>query len=154
MPGRCDDPVGDLRREDEVVSDDERGALLGLRTQQRRELELPLGVHAAGRLVEHEEVGLGHEHRRQPEALSLAAGQVTGCRSSKPASRQAQEQTSTLEIAADAERDLIVHPLGDDVAADPGSGTPRGLPPSLAFRRLEETRWRAWRASSSRTVRA
>src|SRR5919199_4060218 len=69
-------PVRDRGCERPVVGDDERGAPGGRAAQQRRELELPLGVDPPGRLVEHEQVGVGREHGGEAEPLTLAAREV------------------------------------------------------------------------------
>src|SRR5919198_234817 len=64
--------------EDEVVRDDEGGATRSLAAQPRRQLDLPLRVDAARRLVQDEQVRLGHRHGPQGAALALAARQVAG----------------------------------------------------------------------------
>ena len=64
--------------------------------KQRRKLELPLGIHAPGRLVEDEEVGLGHEHRREPEPLPFAAGQVAGMPGVEAAQPDERESSDAL----------------------------------------------------------
>src|SRR5436190_15601844 len=70
-----DDAVGDRLREQHVVGDDQRRAGC-VRSQERRELELALGVDAARRLVEDEQVGVGRENGREREAFALATRQV------------------------------------------------------------------------------
>src|SRR5207244_2506175 len=71
-----DDPVGDRRREEVVVGHDQRCPRRGLRAEEARELVLALGIDAAGRLVEDEQVRLGDEYGRERQALPLAAGEI------------------------------------------------------------------------------
>src|SRR5207247_10466510 len=58
-----DHPVRDRLGKPPVVRDDERRALRSLRNEERGERGLPNGIDPAGRLVEHEQIGLDGEHR-------------------------------------------------------------------------------------------
>ena len=73
---QADDAVGHLGRPRQIVGDDERASARRFRAEQRGELCLPLRIDAAGRLVEHEQVGLGREHGRQREPLALADREI------------------------------------------------------------------------------
>src|SRR3954470_15702651 len=60
LPQReLDETVGDVRRPRQIVRDDQGSPPGGLRPQQCREVRLALGVDAARRLVEHEQLGVG-----------------------------------------------------------------------------------------------
>src|SRR5262249_28181608 len=71
-----DGPVRYRRGEGTIVRDHERRAVVRPGAQQLGQLALPLGVDATGRLVEHEEVGLGREHTRDREPFALPAREV------------------------------------------------------------------------------
>jgi hypothetical protein len=119
LPGRrqAGDTVCDVGCEGRVVRDDERPPPLGVPTQQPCELGLPVGVHPAGRLVEDQHVGLGHEHRGHSEPLSLAAREVA--RVAQLVALETDEpecRPGSSEIAVHAQRDLLVGPLADQVA--------------------------------------
>jgi hypothetical protein len=58
------------------VRRDQRRPRRRLRPEQPRQLELSRRIDAAGRLVEHEQIGLGRENRRERKALALAAREV------------------------------------------------------------------------------
>src|SRR3989441_7311355 len=140
LPLRCerDDAVGDGRGEDPVVCDDERRPRGCLSAQQRRELGLAHRVHPARRLVEGEQVGLGHEHRREREPLALAGGEVARVPVLEPVQADGGAGAPRpLEVGA--ERDLLVDTLAHQVAAgilrEVGSA-PGAL--DAALRRLEQ----------------
>src|SRR5205085_1773557 len=59
-----------------VVRDDQGCTGCRAVAQQLRELLFPLRIDAARGLVEHEEVGLDDEHRRECEPLALAAREI------------------------------------------------------------------------------
>src|SRR4051812_23257310 len=69
-----DDAIGE-GREGEIVGDQQRRAVVR-GPQQAAQLELAFRVDSAGRLVENEQIGSGSQHRRQREALPLAAREV------------------------------------------------------------------------------
>src|SRR6476469_3109136 len=105
-----DDPVGNLSRPHEIVRHDERATTRGIGTQQTRELSLPLGVDAARRLVEHEQLRLGREHGGQREPLTLAGGEIARM----PLLVLGQAKSRKRRVGAlhvRAERDLVEHAL-------------------------------------------
>ena len=71
-----DDAVRDLGRPRQIVRHDERSARRRLRPQEPRELGLALRIDAARRLVEHEQLRLGREHRCECEPLALAGREI------------------------------------------------------------------------------
>src|SRR5881394_2092777 len=73
-----DDAVGDRLGEGSVVRDHERRARRRGGADQPGQLLLALGVDAARRLVEDEQVWFGREHGGQAEPLALAAREVAG----------------------------------------------------------------------------
>src|SRR5919198_6194899 len=114
----ADDAIRHRAREDEVVGDDEGGATRGLPPQPVRQLRLPLRVDAARRLVQDEQVRLGHGHGGEGEALALAAREVARMSIRGAGEPDGRERpSSTLEVASDAERDLLVGLLRDEVPA-------------------------------------
>jgi hypothetical protein len=112
----ADDPVGDIGRKEKVVGDDERSTVAGLGAEQSGELELALRIHPPSRLVENEQIRFGDEDRGEREALPLAAGEVARVAALvAPKAYELECSSSPFEVAADAERDLLVNVLGDDV---------------------------------------
>ena len=72
-----DDPVCRAGRELDVVGDDEHAAAGGRPTpQQGRESALVRGVHAARRLIEHEQSGLCARHGGECHAGPFTAREV------------------------------------------------------------------------------
>src|SRR5204863_4691152 len=110
--------------------------------QEAHELVLANGVDAAGGLVQHEQVGLGDEHRGEREALPLAAREVARVALLVPGETEPRQRLAgRLEVAADGERDLLVRPLGDEVAARILAQVARAaLPDDAAGSRLEQSR--------------
>jgi hypothetical protein len=136
----ADDAVGYVGREDKVVRDDERRPGACIPAKQGRKLELSLRIHPPSRLVENEEIRFGDEHRGKPKSLALAAREVARVASLEVLKSDELEcDPGALEVA-DAERDLLVHSLGDDVAsrilAQVG-GSPAAL--NATLRRLEQS---------------
>src|SRR5690348_2756575 len=70
------DAIGDLRGPRQVVRDDDRPACGSAGPKQRGQLRLALRIDAARRLVEHEQLRLRREHRREREPFPLARRQV------------------------------------------------------------------------------
>src|SRR5581483_2221405 len=109
-------PIGALRRPGKVVRHDERPARGSLRPQQPCERGLALGVHAARRLVEHEELRLRREHRGEREPLPLARREIARV----PVGERRQIELREREACAvgvGAQRNLVEHAFGDDVVA-------------------------------------
>src|SRR6266545_2044827 len=113
-----DGPIGDVAREDEVVGDDECRAARRPTPDELRQLGLPRRVDAAGRLVEDEDLRVGDEDGREREPLPLAAREVARMTCLEAVEPELSERPPRPpEVAADRERDLLVHPLLDEVAA-------------------------------------
>src|SRR5215204_1920756 len=114
----ADYPVRRVGREAQVVRHDERGAPRSVAPKKLGEGVLALGIHPARRLVEHEQIRVGDEHRSQRHALPLAAREVSWMplvvadEADRP-----ERDARPLQVAADAERHLFVDALRDDVAA-------------------------------------
>ena len=74
------DPVGHLAHHGEVVRDEQVGqaALAPQPVEQREDLRLDRHVQRAGRLVEHQQVGLERERAGDRDALPLPARQLAG----------------------------------------------------------------------------
>ena len=81
----CDDPVGDFRREDEVVGDDERGALLGLRTESAAAARASARGPCRGSARRGRAGRARSRAPRQPERSRSPLDRSRGCRASKPA---------------------------------------------------------------------
>ena len=112
-----DDAVCNVAREDEIVRDDQGGAMCGLTPQDPGQLVLAGRVDTSGRLVEDEDVRLGDEHARQGEPFSLAAREVAWMASLEARQPDAGERLARAgEIAADGERHLALGALCDQVA--------------------------------------
>src|SRR5205823_11981908 len=108
-------PVSDGAGEQAVVGDDERRPGARLRAQQLCELDLALGVDAPCRLVEHEHVGLAHEDGREREPLALAAREIAWVAGLVPCEADGRERFPGGG-EADAERDLLVDALANEIA--------------------------------------
>src|SRR5512132_15126 len=112
-----DDPVGHGFRERAIVGDDERRSRR-VRPQQLGKLVLALRIDATRGLVQDEQVGLGHEHRRQREPLALPAREVA--RVPVLVAREAdrgERPARGRQVAVDADRDFLARALAEDVAA-------------------------------------
>ena len=147
-----DRPVGHLGREHEIVRDHERRPPGCLRPQQRGELVLPLRVDSARRLVEDEEVGIRDQHRCEREPLPLAARQIAWMPSLEAREPDLGESgRGARDIAADAERDLVLGTVADEVP--PGilrEVRSAAVPLDRSRVRFEQPARPAWRAWSSR----
>src|SRR6266566_599884 len=114
----CDRPVGHDTRELFVVRDDESCTALGAVVQQFGQLRLTLGIDTAGRLVQYEDVWVGHEHRGESEPLALPGREIarmTARHSREAEFRKRSERTATVPPHTD--RDLFVRALTDAVPA-------------------------------------
>ena len=123
--------------------------------EPRRQLRLPGRVEPPRRLVEDQQVGLGHGHRRQRKALPLAAREITRVPPRRRREPDAVERGPRTEaVAADAERHLVEHGLTDEVAArvlgQVGGGAAALDAPRL---RLEQPRRNARERGLPRPVR-
>src|SRR2546425_7255071 len=101
-----------------IVGDSERRASGRSDAESRGQLCLARRIDSAGGLVEHEQIGLRHQHRREGEPLALAAGEVarvTGLLAAKSDAGQCAPRSP--EVPADAESNLFVRALADRVPA-------------------------------------
>ena len=97
--GHHDDPVGDVADHVHVVLDEQhRAALVAQRLHVPEQRLLQGGVHAGHRLVEHHQLGVGHQGPGHLEQLALAAGQRAG-------------EVLALLVEQEA-REQVVGPLG------------------------------------------
>src|SRR6266508_1711665 len=109
-------PVGDRRRERDVVCDYEGGARRGTRAQEPGELALAGGVDAAGRLVEDEDVRLDGQHAREREALPLAAREIARVPFLEPGQADLGERSAGA-TGVGGERDFVERTFLHEVTA-------------------------------------
>src|SRR4051794_4431005 len=113
-----DGAIGDRSRKRTVMRDHEGRALGSRGAQKRGELGLSIGVDSARRLVEDQDVRLRHQHRGERESLALAAREIARMPVLEPGEADGGERTPRpREIAVDAERDLLVGALLEEIAA-------------------------------------
>jgi hypothetical protein len=145
-------PIALLRLVHVVRGDEDRHPAVGRElVDQVPEEPPPLRVHAPGRLVEKEQLGLVQERRRERDALALAGRQARGHRGQErreaqslreladpafePGDAKAVEGAEEAQVLADGqvdvERELLAH------VSEPGLpllGVPRHVEPAEAGR--------------------
>ena len=98
------------------MRDDERPAGRRLFDEKLGKRALVFGVDASRRLVEHEELRLGHEHGGKGEPLSLAARQVARMPMYVRLQADGRERVrGAPAVSVNAERNLVDDPVPDDV---------------------------------------
>ena len=105
--------------------------------EQRRELCLPFWVDTACRLVEHEQLRVGDEHRGQREPLPLARREVARVALEVVAEPDLRDRFARPRLVG-AERDLVEHALRDEVTPGILAQVRRAGVPDLARRRVEQ----------------
>src|SRR5919198_3553234 len=135
---QADGRLGRLGDEARVVTHDDDGrAARGQRPHDRRDLAPAPPVHAACRLVEHEEVGLHRGHRRDREPLALAAREVArvaaagpgeaeavelGCRPGRPLGRRdAEVAKAVLHLLRGGVVQQVAGRILGDIPGSPGA---------------------------------
>ena len=82
------------------------------------ERRLAVGVDPARRLVEHEQIGLGHGDGGDPEALALPAREIARMTARREREPEPLERGRRAHlVAADPERDLVDRGLAHEIAA-------------------------------------
>ena len=108
-----------MRGQERVVRGDEHAPpALRLLEQPRGERGLAIGVDPARRLVEDEQIRLGHRDGGDAEPLALAAREIarmTARREREP--ERLERRRGAILVAAHAERDLFDRGLADEIAA-------------------------------------
>src|SRR4051794_9790455 len=135
--GELHHAVGNVGRPGQVVGDDERSAARRLRAQQCSELGLPLRIDTARRLVEHEQLRVGDQHRGERQPLALARREVVGMTLNLVAEADLRDRLSCTRLVG-SERDLVEHTLRDEMASRVLAEIRRPCVPHLAGRRLEQ----------------